>query len=55
MAKLIVQNYYTRKGIEKINCFHLLLKKDLVERLGWNKNTELVIKVVNDKVVVEKA
>ena len=54
MAKLVVQNYYNKKGQEKINCYHLLLKKDLIERLGWKKDTELVIKIVNDKLVVEK-
>lgn len=54
MTKIIRQNYYTSTGEKKVNCYHITLNKDIMNRLNWDENTKIVIKIINNKVIIEK-
>ena len=53
MAKLNKMYYYTSKGEKKLNCYNIAIPKDLVEKLGL-QDKEIVVKIENDKIVIDK-
>ena len=53
-TKLGEQGYYTSKGEYKINTYRLLVNKQLIKELGWNKGTRLNIVVNGDKLIVQE-
>ena len=53
-TKLGEQGYYTSKGEYKINTYRLLITKQLIQQLGWNKGSNLRIYIENNKLIVEE-
>lgn len=54
MSKLNKQVYYNSKGEKKINCYHIIVSKEVVAKAGINENDEIEVKAVDKKIVVEK-
>lgn len=54
MAKLNKIYYYTSKKEKKLNCYHIILSKEMVKKAGLGENEELNIKAENGKIIIEK-
>lgn len=54
MSKLNKQVYYNSKGEKKINCYHIIVSKEVVAKAGINEDDEIEVKAVDKKIVVEK-
>ena len=55
IVKLIKQMYYNKKGIEKVNCYHINLNKSIIENAGLQDCEYVSIKAENGKIIIEKA
>lgn len=55
MAKLVKQNYKTKDGQVKLHCYKLTLSKEIINEAKINSEDELIIKVENGKIVIERA
>ena len=53
MAKLVKQCWISAKGIKKVNCYKATIPRELVEKLGL-QDKEIVVKIENDKIVIDK-
>lgn len=54
MAKLNKQYYYTSKGEKKINCYHIIVTKDILKKAGIEEDDELSIYADYGTIVVAK-
>ena len=54
MSKLNKQVYYNSKGEKKINCYHIIVSKEIVAKAGINEDDEIEIKAKGSKIIVEK-
>lgn len=54
MAKLGKYYFYNSKGEKKLNCYRINLSKELVKSANITDTDELIIKVVDGKIVIEK-
>ncbi len=54
MSKLNKQVYYNSKGEKKINCYHIIVSKEVVAKAGINEDDEIEVKAVDKKIIVEK-
>jgi len=54
VSKLNKQVYYNSKGEKKINCYHIIVSKEVVAKAGINEDDEIEVKAVDKKIVVEK-
>lgn len=54
MSKLNKQVYYNSKGEKKINCYHIIVSKEVVAKAGFNDDDEVEVRAVGKKIVVEK-
>lgn len=54
MPKLNKQYYYTASKGRKVNCYHILLPKKVVEKAGIEENDELNIYEDFGKIVIVK-
>lgn len=52
MAKLNKMYYYTSKKEKKLNCYYVILKKEMIEKAGLDE--EVDIEVVNDKIIIKR-
>lgn len=53
MAKMNKMYYYTSKGERKLNCYNVVIPKELVEKLKL-EDKEIEVKIENNKLVVDK-
>jgi bifunctional DNA-binding transcriptional regulator/antitoxin component of YhaV-PrlF toxin-antitoxin module len=53
-TKLGEQGYYTSKGDYKVNTYRLLINKQIINQLGWNKGSNLEIVVEGNKLIVKE-
>jgi hypothetical protein len=51
MAKLNKMYYYTSKKEKKLNCYYVILKKEMIEKAGLGE--EVDIKVENGKIIIK--
>lgn len=51
MAKLHKMYYYTSKKEKKLNCYYVVLKRELVDQAELND--EIEIKVENKKIIIK--
>ena len=51
MTKLNKMYYYTSKKEKKLNCYYVILKKEMIERA--NLNEEVDIQVENNKIIIK--
>lgn len=54
MPKLVKQMYYNRDGVEKINCYHIYIPRELAEQTGLEKEDNVSIKAEGNKIIIEK-
>lgn len=54
MGKLNKQVYYNSKGEKKINCYHIIVSKEIVAKAGINEDDEVEVKAQGKKIIVEK-
>lgn len=54
MGKLNKQVYYNSKGEKKINCYHIIVSKEIVAKAGINEDDEIEVKAKGKKIIVEK-
>lgn len=54
MGKLNKQVYYNSKGEKKINCYHIIVSKEIVAKAGINEDDEIEVKTQGKKIIVEK-
>jgi hypothetical protein len=54
MGKLNKQVYYNSKGEKKINCYHIIVSKEIVAKAGINEDDEIEVKAQGKKIIVEK-
>lgn len=54
MGKLNKQVYYNSKGEKKINCYHIIVSKEIVAKAGINEDDEIEVKAKDKKIIVEK-
>lgn len=54
MSKLNKQVYYNSKGEKKINCYHIVVSKEIVAKAGIEADDEIEIKAVGKRIIVEK-
>lgn len=55
MAKLNKQFYYTKDGDKKINCYHILVPRTIVDATNIKDNDELKVYSKNNKIIIEKS
>lgn len=54
MAKLHKQYYYSSTGERKVNCYHLLLTKQVLADAKIKPEDELKIETKNDTIIIKK-
>lgn len=54
MAKLNKQVYYNSKGEKKLNCYHVIVPKEIVGQTNIKETDELEVRAENNKLIVEK-
>ena len=53
--KLTKQFYYSASGERKINCFKVILSKEIVKEAGIDTEDNIKIYVKDNKIIIEKA
>lgn len=54
MPKLIKQLRYDKKGNAKINCYHINLSKDVIDKAKFDDNKEVIIHIENGEIVLKQ-
>lgn len=54
MAKLNKQCYYTANKEKKVNCYHVHISKDIVNKASFDEDDEIVIYNKNETIVIAK-
>lgn len=54
MSKLNKQYYYNSNHEKKLNCYHIHLSKELVNKVGFEENDELAVYEDYDKIIISK-
>ena len=54
MAKLAKQYYRLADGSKKINCYHVTISKEILNKAKIDENAELKIYTKNKKIIIEK-
>lgn len=54
MAKLVANKYYNKNGEAKINSYFVSISKEIAEKAGFDKDTNIVVKEKNGKIIIEK-
>lgn len=55
MAKLTPKWQYKKNGDKVITGYNIAIRKSDADKLNWNKDTELNIRVDNNKIVIDKS
>lgn len=55
MPKLTKQYYFKRNGERRINCYHINLSKDIINKTNIQEQDELKISVIDNKIIIEKS
>ena len=53
MAKMNKMYYYTSKGERKLNCYNVVIPKEIVEKVDL-QDKEIKVKIENNKIVIDK-
>lgn len=54
MPKLNAMKYITATGDRKINCYRVIISKDVVNAAGFNQEDNLKIYSQKEKIIIEK-
>lgn len=55
MAKLNKQYYYTSTGEKKLNCYHVIITKEIVNKANIKEEDEIKIYTNDNKIIIEKS
>lgn len=54
MAKLIKQVRYTKDGTPKINCYHVNISKEILNKSGLKEDDDIIAIAKNKKIIIKK-
>ena len=55
MAKLNKQYYYTANGEKKVNCYHVIIPKEIVTKTNITEDDKLKVYENDNKIIIEKS
>ena len=55
MARLNKQYYYIKNGEKRINCYHVLIPKDIINETNITEDDKINIYTEDNKIIIEKS
>lgn len=55
MARLNKQHYMTNKGEKKVNCYHVTISKEVLNKTNIKDTDEINVYAKDNKIIIEKA